>query len=113
MLQCKNKICQAHPALAPMMESWHAALIASQKACQAYVDHENIYPEVEEASKAAWQIWPKVGRAAPEGWQPKVMTEYNNKEEQLYQARKEAFNGMNDTGQKLTQQMSSNSRCRD
>ena len=53
LLQIKDKICQTHPALTPMMESWHAALVASQRASQAYAEHEGIYPEIEEASKAA------------------------------------------------------------
>ena len=105
LLQCKNKVCLAHPALTLVMENWYSAITASQEANQAYAAHDNAYPKVEEASEVAWQLWPKIGRAAPEGWQPKVMTDYLNKAKLLCQAIKEADHAMKDAFQTLTQQL--------
>ena len=104
-LQCKDKICQAYPALAPMMEVWYATFIMAQRANQAVFAHDDTYPEVKKASEDAWQLWPKIGRKAPEGWQPKVMTKYLNKESLLCQEWKEAVIASNDTFQTLSQSL--------
>ena len=50
---------------------------------QDVADHQKLYFKVEEASNAAWRIWPKVGRVPPKGWSPRVFTEWRDEDIQL------------------------------
>ena len=75
------------------------------QAAQALSAHVETYPKVEEASKTAWLLWQTIGRTAPDGWRPRVLTEYHNKHTQLYQESKVASTAIEDTFQMLLQHL--------
>ena len=52
---------------------------------QDLAKHHKLYSKVEEASRTAWRIWPKIGRIPPDGWSPRVLTEWNEEYQQLRQ----------------------------
>ena len=50
---------------------------------QDVADHQKLHLKVEEASNAAWRIWPKVGRVPPKGWSPIIFTDWRNEDIRL------------------------------
>ena len=104
-LQLKDKICQANPALAPMLEITFLLHVASVQATLALTTHDETYPQVEKAGNTAWLLWRKIGRTAPDDWQPKCLTKYHEKSKQLLQECRVAFKAAEDARLTLVQDL--------
>ena len=66
-----------------MYDELNQAKVVLNRLFQACDNHYNLYPKVEEASEAEWEIWLKIGQTPPKDWSPRVITEWRGKGVQL------------------------------
>ena len=74
-----------------MNDELNQAKVVLNRLFQACDNHHKLYPRVEEASEAEWEIWLKIGRSPPKNWSPSVITEWREKGVQSYHCAQTSF----------------------